>query len=372
MSLTEEQADLTRTVRSVLDRTSGPAHVGAAIDSPRGYDEKLWSVLCEQVGVAALAIPERFGGLGAGVRELQVVAEELGRGLTPSPLLGSTLAAHALLASGDDAAGARLLPGLADGTSTASLGWVDATGRWDPATSAFTARADGERYTVDGTASYVLDGEFAQTVLVAAAYEGGIGLFEVIDEVRGEHCPTMDQTRRLATVALSEARARRIGAGDFRDGLAHVRDVACAVVAAEQAGAAAQALALTVEYSKNRVQFGRPIGGFQALKHRMANLHVLVESARSASAAAGEALDADSADAPRAALTAKVYCSDAFSAVAAEMIQLHGGIAITWEHDAHLYFKRAHSSSQLFGQPHEHVARLSEMLGLGVFPGVAR
>ncbi|MGH3519315.1 MAG: acyl-CoA dehydrogenase family protein [Haloechinothrix sp.] len=367
MTLTEEHADLARAVRSVLERQSGPAEVRAAVDRPRGYDEKLWSVLCEQIGVAALPIPERFGGVGAGVVELQVVAEELGRGVTPGPLLGSTvLATSALLASGDDAACARLLPALAHGNALAALAWTDSRGRWDAATAAFTAvPADGE-YIMDGCAHYVLDGDYADTVLLVARCGEEAGLFEVDPEQESVHrqqSATMDQTRRLATVSLSAARACRIGAGDFRQALSDARDTACAVLAAEQVGTASAALAATVEYTKNRVQFGRAIGGFQALKHRMADMHVLVESARSACYAAGEAIAESTPDAARAALTAKVYCSEALSAVAAEMIQLHGGIAITWEHDAHLYFKRAHSGAQLFGQPQEHLARLDHLMG---------
>ncbi|MQA62149.1 MAG: acyl-CoA dehydrogenase [Actinophytocola sp.] len=348
---TDEQADLARAVRSVLARESG---------------ERLWPVLCEQVGVAALAIPEAFGGAGAGIRELQIVAEELGRELTPSPLLGSAaLATHTLLAARDEDACKRLLSPLAEGHALATLAWACQDGRWDPASCAFTATPAGSgEYTVDGTAHYVLDGDIADTVLVAAQCGDELGLFEIADGVHAEHRATMDRTRRMAVVTVTGARTVRIGTGDFRAGLARARDVACAVLAAEQVGAAASALEQTVAYSKQRVQFGRPIGGFQALKHRMADLHVLVESARSACYAAGEALDtaldAESGQAAaRAALTAKVYCSEAFSAVAAEMIQLHGGIAITWEHDAHRYFKRAHSSSQLFGQPHEHRARLA-------------
>ncbi|MPY96444.1 MAG: acyl-CoA dehydrogenase [Actinophytocola sp.] len=357
MTTSEERAELARTVHSVLSRESSSERVRAAIDAPRGYDEKLWSVLCEQVGVAALAIPERYGGFGAGIRELQAVAEELGRGVAPSPLLGTTLATQMLLASGDDDACARLLPDLAAGSHTAALGWVDVAGHWDPEQTAYTARRQGDGYVVDGTAHYVLDGDVADVLLIVADCEGELGLFEVDPAAaRRAHTASMDATRRFATVAADTTPARRIG-GDVRQALAVVRDVACAVLAAEQVGAASEALALTVAYSKERVQFGRPIGSFQALKHRMADMYVLVEAARSACYAAGEAIDAGSDEAPDAALTAKVYCSEAFETVAAEMIQLHGGIAITWEHDAHLYFKRAHSSSQLFGMPHEHLAR---------------
>ncbi|MGH3947898.1 MAG: acyl-CoA dehydrogenase family protein [Pseudonocardiaceae bacterium] len=366
MALTEEQADLARTVRSVLERQSGSAQVRAAVESPCGYDDKLWSVLCEQIGVAALLIPERYGGVGAGARELQVVAEELGRCVTPAPLLGSAaLATSALLASGDEAVCERLLPGLAAGVAVASLAWVGPAGRWDPTEAAFIASINGDKYTVDGRAHFVLDGDCADTLLVVAHCGDELGLFHVAPAqaaVQRRHAVSMDQTRRLATVTLTGARAERIGVADFRRSLGDIRDLACAVLAAEQVGGAAAALAATVDHTKNRVQFGRPIGSFQALKHRMADLHVLVESARSACYAAGEAIAEGSTGAAQAALTAKVYCAEAFSTVAGEMIQLHGGIAITWEHDAHLYFKRAHSSAQLFGQPHDHLIRLAQLI----------
>lgn len=359
--MTDERDDLASTIRSVLDRQSGPAHVRAALGTPRGYDEKLWSVLCEQIGIAGLGVPERFGGLGAGVRELQIVAEELARDVTPSPLLGSTvLATRALLAADDEAACETLLPALAEGVALAALAWATGDG-WSSSVVGCAAHAEGDTYVLTGSAQFVLDGDYADLLLVVADCGGELGLFRVdpaAAEVDRAHLASMDQTRRLAEVTLTGARADRIG-HDFRPALADVRDVACAVLAAEQVGAAAEALTRTVDYTKSREQFGRPIGGFQALKHRMADLFVLVESARSACYAAGEAIDAGSADAGRAALAAKVYCSDAFSMVAAEMIQLHGGIAITWEHDAHLYFKRAHSSRQLFGLPEEHLARLA-------------
>ncbi|MDV6014171.1 acyl-CoA dehydrogenase family protein [Haloechinothrix sp. LS1_15] len=361
---TEEQTELGRTVRSVLERESSPERVREAMAGPRGYDEKLWSVLCEQVGVAALAVPERFDGFGAGVRELQVVAEELGRQLAPGPLLGSaTLATLALLASGDDEACERLLPPLASGGALATLAWTGEDGRWDPAEPALVAAPDGRHHRVTGTAHYVLDGDTAGTLLAIAICDDGIGLFEVehpggLDSgVRREHTPGMDPGRRLATVALDRAAATRLGNGDFGQALRGVRDAACAVLAAEQVGAAARALEATVSYTSERVQFGRPIGSFQALKHRMADMHVLVESARSISAAAGADIDAGVPEAEDTTLAARVYCSDTLSRVAGEMIQMHGGIAITAEHDAHLYFKRAHSSTQLFGQPHTHLDR---------------
>lgn len=324
--MNEEHLALRDAVRSLLAKSD---------------DEELWARLCGDIGVAGFAIPERFGGFG-GLAETHVVLEELGRTLTPAPLLGSVVATQALLASGDE----RLLPGIADGTTLAALVWTGADGRWDPDEVAVTATG-----TLDGTAHYVLDGDLADVLLVAARTDDGVDLFEVDpaqDGVEREHVTTMDLTRRLAVVRLTGAVGRRLGPAK----LAEVRDIACAALSAEQVGTAARALELTVEHTKTRVQFGRPIGSFQALKHRMADLHVLVETARSASYAAVR--DGD----PVSAAVAKVYCSEALCQVAAEMVQLHGGIAITWEHDAHLYFKRAHGSAHLFGSPSQHIARL--------------
>ncbi|SES23798.1 hypothetical protein SAMN05216188_12790 [Lentzea xinjiangensis] len=319
--MTPEQLALRDAVRGLLDKHSD---VRAAIETPRGYDEDLWGRLC---GIGVLPIPERYGGSGAGLPETHVALGELGRTLTPAPLLSSTLAARALLATGDEDACGRLLPRIADGV-VAALVWP-----WD-----------NRETTVDGTARYVLDGDLAEILLLA----DGVSLYEIdLGEpgVTREHTPAMDPTRRLATVHLAGATATRLGPWS-----PEVRDIALAALSAEQVGAAARALELTVEHTKTRVQFGRPIGSFQALKHRMADLHVLVETARSAAlAATGEV----------AAAVAKVYCSEAFFQVAAEMVQLHGGIAITWEHDAHLYLKRAHGSAQLFGSPRDHLRRLS-------------
>ncbi|MET9325320.1 acyl-CoA dehydrogenase family protein [Tsukamurella sp. NPDC003166] len=340
--MSSELDDLAAAVHSVIDRRWSPAALRAAIDAPEGYDRELWSVLCEQVGVAALAVPEAHDGVGAGVRALQVVAEELGRHLIPSPFLGSGVLATALLAGTDEGA---LLAGLASGSRIAAVAFAGE----DFATRPVTA-VDG---TLTGTARFVLDGDLADDLLVVAGDE----LFLVDGSVATRrHTPSMDPTRRLADVVLEGTPARRLG-GNAAAALARALDTACAVLAAEQAGAAARALEITVEYTGSRVQFGRPIGSFQALKHRMADMYVLVESARSAAGAAGDALDRGDADAPVAVATAKVHCSEALSTVAAEMIQLHGGIGITWEHDAHLYFKRAHSSSQLFGDPARHLAR---------------
>jgi alkylation response protein AidB-like acyl-CoA dehydrogenase len=355
-----EHVSLRDSVRGLLTKRSDSAAVRAAITTGRGYDEQLWALLCEQIGIAALSIPERYGGAGATLLETHLVLEELGRTLTPAPMLGSAVLSAQLLLALDDADACRLLlPPIAAGTSIAAVCWAGPDGRWDPAISAVRAvSADGARgsseVTLSGLTHYVLDGDLADVLLVVAGVGAATAVFEVDPHqsaVTRNHERSMDPTRRLARVRLDGARGRRVGSADATAALTRARDTACVALSAEQVGGAARILEMTVEYSKLRVQFGRPIGSFQALKHRMADLHVLVETARSASYGA--------VDGSVPAAVAKVYCSEAFFTVAAEAIQLHGGIAITWEHDAHLYFKRAHGSSQLFGSPREHVARLA-------------
>ncbi|MEV0947565.1 acyl-CoA dehydrogenase family protein [Rhodococcus sp. NPDC049939] len=344
----EERAALRSSVRDLLSKRSNSAAVRRAVTTEHGYDEALWATLCEQIGVAALAIPEKYDGVGASLLETHVVQEELGRTLTPSPMLGSAvLAAQALLLSGDDEACARLLPGIAAG-SVAALCWAGPAG-W----SGFGVSAANCK--LSGTASYVLGGEVADVLLVLTAD----GLFEVdpaTDGVSRRRVPTMDPTRALSEVRFDDASARKLSSPT--DLVEQLRAVMLTALSAEQVGAASSALEQTVEYAKSRKQFGRAIGSFQALKHRMADMYALVETARSMSYAA--ALSGTHED----AVIAKVYCSEALQQVAAEAIQLQGGIAITWEHDTQLYFKRAHGSAQLFGQPREFLPGLAEAAGL--------
>ncbi|WP_036497594.1 acyl-CoA dehydrogenase family protein [Nocardia aobensis] len=359
MTDTAELQELAATVRAVLTRHGDRAALRQAIDSELGYDERLWQLLCEQVGVAALAIPEEYGGVGADLDTALVVLEELGRTLHNPPMLGSAvLGVQALLATGDADAAQRLLPGVAEGTRTLAVCWADdkgwATGAHANAAAEYAVRADGG--TLTGTAHYVLDGVNADTLLVVTAD----GLYEIDATAAGVTrtvVRTMDPTRRLSTVAFDGAAATRLG-GDADAITARLRAVAWAALAAEQVGAADQCLDLTVEYSKSRVQFGRAIGSFQALKHRMADMYVLVESARSAAYAAIADLDRPvSAETTLDLESARIHCSHAFRSVVSETVQMHGGIAITWEHDAHLFFKRAHGDAELFGMPGRPLAR---------------
>ncbi len=316
-ALTEEQQELAATVRSLLVKRAD-----ARVET---YDEALWTTLCEQIGVSALGIPEEYDGAGFSLFESLVVLEEVGRSLAPSPLLSSLITSEALLAAADEDAKARLLPRIAMGEVAA--------------------------FAVGAEAVDVLDGDLA-TVLVVATDDG---LYEVDPEASARTwTPTMDQTIRLATVSTDLSRATRIGDGPAAR--ARAEQVGAVGAAALAAGLSARALEMTVAYSKERVQFGRQIGSFQALKHRMADMLVLAEMSRSASWAASYAVATRSADADELTHVAKAYCSDAVAHLAGETVQLHGGIAITWEHDAHLVLKRAHALGQLFGSAREHRA----------------
>ncbi|MFF9014113.1 acyl-CoA dehydrogenase family protein [Streptomyces sp. NPDC014870] len=356
MRTTPEQDELRAAVRSVLDR-----HAGAAA----------WAPLTGQIGVAALAVPEAYGGLGCGLPEIAVVAEELGRALSPVPFLGSAvLPVTALLASGDWDACARLLPGLAEGARTGALAWAE-EGGWEPESlttaahqgppeSLTTTADEGPRLT--GRKEYVLaPPERPDLCLVFArdARTGRLSLYELLDD-EGEFtvAPTLDRTRPLARIRLDRTPARLLCA-DGEGVLTRVRDVAATVLAAEQVGGAERALGDTVRQVGERVQFGRPIGSFQAVKHRLADLYTAVESARSLALAAAHA-DAE----PLAAAAARTVCSETYLTVAGEMIQLHGGIGVTWEHPAHDHLKRAHQCAHLLGLPAAHRARLAAALGL--------
>ena len=308
--MSEEREMLRETVAALVDKHASPAAVREAMASERGYDESLWKLLCEQVGAAALVVPEEFGGAGGELADAAVVLEELGKALVPTPLLGTTLAELALLATENPDTDA--LEGLAEGTKIGAVAF-------DP--------------------GYVVNGDIADVVIAA----NGTTLSRW-STFAAHRVDAMDLTRRLARVEPKDT--ADIGADP---GLA---DIAAILLAAEQIGAASKCLDLTVDYTKDRVQFGRPIGSFQALKHRMADLYVAVQSAR---AVVNDAIAEPSAT---SAALARVVASEAFTKVAAEAVQMHGGIAITWEHDIQLYFKRAHGSAQLMGPPQEHLRRL--------------
>jgi alkylation response protein AidB-like acyl-CoA dehydrogenase len=379
ISAEEDLTELRNTLRRLLDRHA------VELTTPAGdFDRPLWALLSQQVGVAGLAVPERFGGSGGGYLECHLVLEELGRTGVATPFLASAvLATQAVLLSGAVAA-ADLLPDLAAGNRTATL-------ILDPGCT-LTATGDGGSWVVDGQARGILDGAradlllaFAQPSLDRAAPKAPArpALFLLDTAHPGLHrtwLPTMDQSLHLAEVNCRAVPARLLSEpADLRptarletaDPASRLADLAAIAITAEQVGGARRCLEMTVEYTKNRVQFGRPIGSFQAVKHRLADLLVLLESANSASQAAAIAWASAADDASILASLAKSYCSEAYRAVTAETIQLHGGLGFTWEHPAHRYFKRAHSTSALFGDPTYHRGRLAERLGLLDPPGPA-
>ncbi|GLW64272.1 acyl-CoA dehydrogenase [Actinomadura rubrobrunea] len=359
---TEELRELRDTLRRFFADASPSARVRRLMATDEGYDPRIWAQMAGQLGLQGLAVPERFGGAGYGMRELAVVMEEMGRALVCAPFLSSVvLAGYALLGSGDEDAARDLLPGIADGSAIAALAWMEDE-RWDPDRVRTAARPAPGGWVLDGAKTYVLDGGIADLILVVADREGRRALFAVRGDADGlarTPLPTLDQTRKMARLEFRGAPARPVGAYDPR-----VMDLAAVALAAEQLGGMQRALEMTVEYVKVRRQFGRPIGSFQAVKHRCADMFVLVESARSAVAHAADVADGAPEELPVAAALAQAYCSEAFFRVAAETVQLHGGIGFTWEHDAHLYFKRAASSRELLGSPAAHRRRLAELVGI--------
>lgn len=360
--LTDEQRELADMLRTILAQRSDGTALRRAVESAPGYDTDLWSLLCNEIGVASLAIPEEAGGAGFTIVESEVTLEELGYALTPSPYLGSVaIAAQSVLASGDADAAARVLPDVASGESIAALAWATADGRWDPENVSVEAADSGDGWMLSGRVPFVLEGAAADVVLVIARTADGPRLFEVTDtaDITRDATPSMDLTLRVATLGFDNTPAHPLGQAD-RNVLPTVHAHALAAVAAVQAGTAARGLDMTVDYAGQRVQFGRTIGSFQAIKHRLADMHVHAEIAKTTARAAAGAVTIDAPDHLELAVLAKVTCSAALEYIAAETIQLHGGIAITWEHDAHLIFKRAHSLGQLFGTAREHRAAAAE------------
>ncbi len=370
-AFTEEHEELRQTVRRFLEGKSDEQAVRALMATERGYSEEVWRQMAEQMALQAMIVPEQYGGAGFGPVELSIVLEEMGRTLLCAPYLSTAvLAVNALLAVGSESAQADILPGIAAGETVATVAFVDAGGGWEIDDVQTRATADGAAWRLTGRKAYVLDGHVADVLLVVARAADGVGLFRVEPNASGlrrDLTPTLDLTRKLASIELDGVAATRVDAGG--DGAAALRKavaLTAVALAAEQVGGAQKCLELSTEYAKTRLQFGRPIGSFQAIKHRCADMLVAVEFAKSAAyhAAFRAAESDDEAEILAAAHLAKSFCSDAYFDVTNETIQVHGGMGFTWEHPAHLYFKRAKSSAVLFGDPLEHREKLAEHLGL--------
>ncbi|MFB6693730.1 acyl-CoA dehydrogenase family protein [Streptomyces virginiae] len=384
-AFTAEQDEIRRTLREILGKRCGPDEVKAAVRTAAGYDRELWQQLSRQLGLPGIAVAEEYGGVGCGPADLALACEETGRALLPSPLLATAVLCAPLIAAlGSAAQRSALLPPLASGGLTAALavpGPVlatalaltgdDAAGQWSGGGRAggVQARADaaGDGWRLYGEAAQVLDGHSASLLLVAA-HTGGFArsrtlLFLVREDAPGlvrSRQTVLDETRPQARIQLRDVPAELLGGGeegaDVPGALAATGRTASAVLAAEAVGAAGQALARTVEYVRQREQFGRAIGSFQAVKHRLADLYVQVQAARSAAYYA--AWDPDQGG------LALAQGLEALRLTAGEAIQLHGGIGFTWEHDAHLYFKRAASDELLFGPVHRLRAHAADRAGL--------
>jgi alkylation response protein AidB-like acyl-CoA dehydrogenase len=368
-AFSDEQDELRRTVRAFLEQKSPEAEVRRLMDTTEGYDPGIWKQMGQELGLQGLAIPEEFGGQGYSWVELGVVLEEMGRALLCAPFFSSAvLAANTLLQSGDDAAKKELLPGIASGETKATVAFTEPSGRWDEAGITLEAKGSGSSFTLSGTKMFVLDGHTADLILVAARTGKGVSLFSVDKDAKGltrTALSTMDQTRKQAKLEFADTPAKLVGTeGAGWAVMSKVLDLAAVGLAAEQVGGAQKVLEMAVEYAKVRVQFGRPIGSFQAIKHKCADMLLEVESAKSAAYYAMWCASEMNDELPSVASLAKAYCSEAYFHATAENIQIHGGIGFTWEHPAHLYFKRAKSSELLFGDPSYHRELLAQRIGI--------
>ncbi|NNC78890.1 MAG: acyl-CoA/acyl-ACP dehydrogenase [Acidimicrobiales bacterium] len=368
-TFTEEQEQLRGFVRQFLEEKSSEATVRELMETESGYDTDVWSQMAEQLGLQSLMIPEAHGGQGYSWIEMVVVLEEMGRALLCAPFFSTAvLASSALMLSGDDDAAGQYLPAMASGALIATVAMTEPSGKWTEDGIAATAEQSGDAWSLNGTKSYVLDGHIAGLIIVAARTAAGVSLFAVDGDADGltrTALSTMDQTRKQASLEMNNVSGTLIGTdGEGWAVLERVLDRAAVALAAEQVGGAQMVLDMAVEYAKVRVQFGRPIGSFQAIKHKCADMLLEVESAKSAAYYAAWCAAEDNDELPAMASLAKSYCSEAYFHATAENIQIHGGIGFTWEHPAHLYFKRAKSSELLFGDPTYHRELLADRIGI--------
>jgi alkylation response protein AidB-like acyl-CoA dehydrogenase len=373
----EEQEELRRTARSFLADCSSPARVRKAMQTERGYDPEVWRRIGAELGWTSIIIPEVYGGAGLTYVELIALMEEMGGALLCVPFFSSIcLAGNALMIGGTEEQKQQHLPGVAAGETIATLACTEPNGRWSADGIEAVAKREGSDFILNGIKMFVLDGHVADLLVVAARHPAsrgteGVSLFVIVADAAGVErrlLPTMDQTRKQAEVALHDVRvpgSALMGAeGDGWRILSQTLDRAAVALSAEQVGGAQRCLDMSVEYAKQRVQFGRPIGSFQAIKHKCADMFLRVESARSASYYAGWAAATNDRELPVHASLAKAYCSDAYFHCAAESVQIHGGVGFTWEYDVHLHFKRAKSSESLLGDATYHRELVAQRIGL--------
>jgi alkylation response protein AidB-like acyl-CoA dehydrogenase len=373
----EEQELLRSTARKFLENECTSEFVRRQMAEGAGVSDDFWGKVAEQ-GWLGLVYPEEYGGSGLGFVDLTVLMEEMGRAVTPGPYLSTVLLGGLAIREAGSAAQRKMwLPRIAAGQAKSALAWTEPSGRWDAGGITTTAKPVAGGWTITGTKLFVLDAHLADVVVVVARTaenrnpEEGVGLFLVPKGTVGldvKLLPTMDQTRKLCEVTLNDLRVPAEGVlgtpGGGWPALSRVVERATVALCAEMCGGAQRVLDMTVEYAKIRVAFGRPIGSYQGVKHRAADMLVEVENAKSLTYYAAWAVDEDAPEAALAASMAKAYCSDAYRRVSAAGIQLHGGIGFTWEHDLHLYFKRAKSSEFTFGDATYHRERVAQLINL--------
>lgn len=380
-SFTEEQQMIRDTAEAFLAEVSGSEAIREAMATEQGYDEAVWQRICAEMYWQAIHIPEEYGGMGLGYVELAAMLEQMGRYLLCSPFYSTVcLGANALLIAGNEQQKSTYLTQICEGSLTATLAHNSCHGKWQPQSVQATAVKNGDSFSLNGTLKYVPDGHTAGLIIVAARSPDstgseGVSLFAVPADSAGVETswtPTMDQTRKQAQVTLNNvtlaADALLGEEGQAWNDLSKIIDLATIAIAAEQMGGAQQVLDITVDYTKERVQFGRPVAGFQSVKHQAADMMLKTEVARSAvyyaACVAEEALHGGelAGELLEAASVAKAYCSDAYFQNAGMAIQLHGGVGFTWEYDVHLFFKRAKSTDIFLGNAAYHRERVAQLL----------
>ena len=373
----QEQEMLRATARKFLENECTSTFVRARMDEPAGVTDDFWAKLAEQ-GWLGLVFPEEYGGSRLGFVDLTVLMEEMGRCVMPGPFFSTVLLGGlTILEAGSPAQRKEWLPKLAAGQAKATLALTEPNARWDAAGVTATATEGKGGFALSGTKLFVPDAHLADVIVVVARTaegktpEDGVSLFLVPKGVKGlevKLLPTMDQTRKLCEVTLKDAAvpagALLGGKGGAWSALARVIQRATIALCGEMCGGAQRVLDMTTEYAKIRVAFGKPIGTYQGVKHKAADMLVDVENAKSLTYYAAWAADENSPETALATSMAKAYVSDAYRKVSAAGIQLHGGIGFTWEHDLHLYFKRAKASEFTFGDATHHRERVAQLIKL--------
>jgi alkylation response protein AidB-like acyl-CoA dehydrogenase len=373
-AFTDEQEQFRSAVRRFLNDKSPTTEVRRLMTTAEGYDPAVWRQLSDELALPGIHVPEQYGGAGFGMVELCIVTEELGRALLCAPYFSTAvLAANAILYAGTDAQKSALLPEIAGGVRLATLAVTEPDGNWDPAAIKVVATPDSDGYRLDGVKSFVADGHVAELLIVAARAPKttgleGLALFTLDANAGGVErrlLESMDPTRKIARIDFRGAHANLLG--NLDSGAAPILrtlDRAAIALANEMVGGAQALLDSAVSYAKLRVQFGRTIGSFQAIKHKLADMLLDVELAKSAAYYAAQASAADDPEWPALASLAKAAASETYLHIAAECIQIHGGIGFTWDNDTHLWFKRAKSSEVFLGQPSYHRELLMQRWGV--------